>query len=377
MKRILPVMSMVSALALMPSCRYTMQQYVPAQESASADSYVSPSLMRSLSAVTRNVNSREIALNHCREQMELLAPEISLAITYGNLQTEINAICQYMLDSGVAVALETETTGNKIVMRPEYSDCMLMLRAHHNPAFLGTLSERSRQALFKAQHIVASVCSKYPNEYERAVALHDYIILNTRYESTLGIAARADATTKLLLDGRAVCDGYAHAYGMLLSMAGIENKFLIGKGDGIEHIWNLVYLDGRWTHIDITYDDPKPDKDGRVMHTYFGMSDARISSNHKWNRALYPSATTDSLFYLFRNNLRFRTVRDMLSWSKTIRRRSDWAISMYVDELENLKSETAIHDKIQDVANELRVTHLKSIAVDKGCKAAVYCVFGR
>ena len=376
MKQILPVLSLMSVLTVLSSCRSSYQQYSAGPMPQSADAYVSPSLVRSKAAVPRKVNSREIALSHCREQMEQLSPEIALVITYGNLQTEIDVICQYMLDSGYAVALETEMTGNKILLRPEYSDCVLMLRAHTSPAYLSSLSERSQLALKKAQQLVASVCAQHQSEYERAVALHDYIILHTRYDSTLGIAARADATTKLLLDGIAVCDGYAHAYGMLLSMAGIENKYLVGKGDGIEHIWNLVRLDGKWTHIDITYNDPKPDKAGRVMHTYFGMCDARMSSNHQWNRNLYPAATSDSNFYLFRNNLRFRTVKDMLSWSRTIRRISDWAITVYVDELDSYKSVSSIYDKVQSDATALRVFHLKSIAVDKGCKSALYCVFG-
>lgn len=377
MKCKLSLLGTFMALVLMPSCRYAYQRYEAAPSMAASDSYdASPSAWQHAPA-PQKVSSRELAISHCREAMERTVPEIRLTLDYGDLQTELNAICHYMLDSGVAVALETEATGNKVTLRPEYSDCILMLRAHQDASFLPALSEKSRLALRKAQQIVAEVCSLYRSEYERAVALHDYIVLNTRYESRLGIAARADATTKLLLDGVAVCDGYAHCYGMLLSMAGIENKFLVGKGDGIEHIWNLVRLEGKWTHIDITYNDPKPDQAGRVMYTYFGMSDARMASNHQWNRGAYPAATSDALFYLFRNNLRFATVRDFLYWSTHIHPHTNWAITVYVDELENAKSESVIYDKVQAIAQSMRITHLRSIAVDKGCRAALYCMFGR
>ena len=27
-----------------------------------------------------------------------------------------------------------------------------------------------------------------------------------------------------------------------------------------QHIWNLVYLDGNWVHLDLTWDDPVSDK---------------------------------------------------------------------------------------------------------------------
>lgn len=364
------------ALALLPSCHYSYQAYVSSPSVGELDAYAaSPSAWKSAPA-SRKVTTRELAISHCRESMEHTVPEIRLTLDYGDLQTELNAICHYMLDSGLAVALETEATGKKVTMRPEYSDCVLMLRAHEDEAWLPTLSEQSRYALRKAQQIVNEVCLIYDNDYDRAVALHDYIILHTRYESKLGIAARADATTKLLLEGVAVCDGYAHCYGMLLSMAGIENKFLVGKGDGIEHIWNLVRLNGEWTHVDITYNDPKPDKKGRVMHTYFGMSDARISSNHEWSRAAYPAATSDAHFYLFRKNLRFATVRDLLHWSARVHPYTHWEITVYVDELADAKSDSVVYDKVQDIAESMHISHLRSIAVDKGCRAALYCVFG-
>ena len=37
-----------------------------------------------------------------------------------------------------------------------------------------------------------------------------------------------------------------------------------------EHIWNLVYLNNNWLHLDLTWDDPVSN-DGKdyLFHTYF------------------------------------------------------------------------------------------------------------
>lgn len=321
------------------------------------------------------VKNRTHAISYCRGRLNALVPSFSIITTNHDVAAEMSAIAHDLLDSGLAVAMEMEASGNRITFTPEYSDCVLMLRAHREPGYRKTLASRTQQALLRAEQIVADVCAQYASSYDRAVALHDYIALNTRYESRLGIAAQADATTRLLLEGVAVCDGYAHAYGLLLSMAGIENRYVVGVGDGVEHIWNLVYLDGRWTHVDVTYDDPKPDKPGRILHSYFGMSDARIATNHKWNRAEFPRASTDALYHPIRKGHRFATVHELLRWADAQRVGHPWNVTVYVDELNRVRTESATHAKFESAANALGSDNLRSVAIDKGCRGAVYCSF--
>lgn len=321
------------------------------------------------------VQSYSHAVSHCRQQLKAVTPSFSIIVSGDAVAGDMAALAQDMLDTGLAVAMSMESVGKRITFTPEYSDCVLMLKAHRDPAFRAKLTQRTLNALLKAEQIVAQVCEQYASSYDRAVALHDYIALHTRYDSRLGIAAQADATTRLLLEGRAVCDGYAHAYGMMLSMAGIENRFVIGSGDGVDHIWNLVRFDGGWAHVDATYGDPKPDKPGRVMHSYFGMSDARISANHKWKRSEFPPATTDALYYPFRKGQRFSTVYEMLQWAHNKHVGRQWGATVYVDELRNARSDDAAHQRLQYVADAVGVDKLQSIALDPGCRGAVYCSF--
>lgn len=317
------------------------------------------------------------AINYCRQQLNAVNPSFSIIVSGDNVAGDMSAIAQDMLDSGLAVAMSMESTGKRITFTPEYSDCVLMLKAHRDPEFRAKLTPRTLNALLKAELIVAQVCEQHASSYDRAVALHDYIALQTRYDSRLGIAAQADATTRLLLEGRAVCDGYAHAYGLMLSIAGIENRFVVGTGDDVDHIWNLVRLDGVWTHVDVTYDDPKPDKVGRIMHSYFGMSDSRISANHKWKRSEFPRAASDALYHPFRKGHRFSTVRDMLLWANAQMVGSPWNVTVYVDELERFRSESAAHEKVQSVADIVGADALRSIAIDPGCRGALYCSFDK
>jgi hypothetical protein len=172
-----------------------------------------------------------------------------------------------------------------------------------------------------------------------------------------------------------MCDGYAHTYGLLLSIAGIESRFVIGKTDGIEHIWNLVKLNGQWTHIDVTYDDPKPDVPGRVLHNYFGLSDARIASNHQWDRKLFPKATSEKLFHPIHEGHRFATAGEMLKWAARHPKGKAWGVTVFIDEVAQVKSDSAIKAKLESSSQLLGLDILGSVSLDPGVRGAIYCTF--
>lgn len=78
----------------------------------------------------------------------------------------------------------------------------------------------------------------------------------------------------------------------MLKEVGIQNHIVTGTGNGQAHAWNLVNIENKWYHLDTTFDDPVPDKAGRVTYSYFNMSDEQLSKDHDWDRSKYPAATT-------------------------------------------------------------------------------------
>ena len=60
----------------------------------------------------------------------------------------------------------------------------------------------------------------------------------------------------VLLEGYGICSGYSDAMKLFLDKLNIINY----KISNDQHIWNLVYLDGQWLHLDLTWDDPVSDK---------------------------------------------------------------------------------------------------------------------
>lgn len=87
--------------------------------------------------------------------------------------------------------------------------------------------------------------------------VHDYIINNSQYDK-LKMDNINDNTYKsktaygVLVEHYGICSGYADTLAIFLDKLNIVNY----KISNTEHIWNLAYINNKWTHIDLTWDDP-------------------------------------------------------------------------------------------------------------------------
>ena len=128
-------------------------------------------------------------------------------------------------------------------------------------------------------------------------AVHDYIVLNTAYdyENFLNDTVSRNSYTAFgsLIEGVAVCDGYTKATSVLLDKLGIENHYVVGYlPNGGLHSWNMVKISGEYYHLDTTWDDPVPNRDGYVSHKYFLVTtDQLLKEGRKWEVSQYPTSS--------------------------------------------------------------------------------------
>ena len=125
-----------------------------------------------------------------------------------------------------------------------------------------------RAALATAVDDLLAVLPPQGSEYARAYALHDALAAVTEYGRTdaspLGEMG-AYTAYGALVDGVAVCRGYAMGYLVLLARAGITAMYV--KSESMGHGWVRARLDGRWYHIDVTWDDRSPTSHQRFART--------------------------------------------------------------------------------------------------------------
>lgn len=124
--------------------------------------------------------------------------------------------------------------------------------------------------------------------------VHDYIIDSTEYD-TLKTENIHDDTYQsntaygVLRQGKGICSGYSDTMSIFLNALDIENY----KISNDTHIWNLVYINGIWTHLDTTWDDPISDKNLN-RDTYFLISYDELKQleddTHNFNKTIYTEA---------------------------------------------------------------------------------------
>lgn len=102
------------------------------------------------------------------------------------------------------------------------------------------------------------------SDYNKLNAVYDYICKNTKYdyENLENEEYKRQYTAYgALIDGKAVCQGYAVLlYRMALEL-GIDSRLISGTGNGGAHGWNIVDIDDVYYNLDATWDAGKSSYD--------------------------------------------------------------------------------------------------------------------
>ncbi|MDE6275019.1 MAG: hypothetical protein K2M75_00615 [Clostridia bacterium] len=135
----------------------------------------------------------------------------------------------------------------------------------------------------RAKTILRSIVDDNMDDYQKVHAIADWLSANVSYNWTLAeelgkASPSSDSYNKYyayrelylegaILDGLAVCNGYAKAVSLLCGIEGIrcyKIKGASGSGSGIwpnrvypQHAWNKAYIDGSWYVIDSTWANEK------------------------------------------------------------------------------------------------------------------------
>ena len=143
--------------------------------------------------------------------------------------------------------------------------------------------------------IVEALIRPEMTDYEKALALHDYLTRTANYDETL---TRRTPEDILLGDRLGVCQAYAIAYRLLLDEVGIPNCYEYGNS----HIWNMAELSGHWVHIDCTWDDPTGG--GYENHTFFAVTNYALEGvrSHECTRKPH-IAVEPTMSYAYRYNM--------------------------------------------------------------------------
>lgn len=96
--------------------------------------------------------------------------------------------------------------------------------------------------------------------YDNIKMVHDYLVDNIQYDTTIS-KSNIYNIYGAMINGEAVCEGYARSFKYLMDSLRIPCTLVIGKGTNSDgetenHAWNYVQIEERWYAVDSTWDDP-------------------------------------------------------------------------------------------------------------------------
>jgi hypothetical protein len=123
------------------------------------------------------------------------------------------------------------------------------------------------------------------SDYDKEKAAHDYLVKTVKFNQGAQPGDLAHTPYGALVQGSAVCDGYSTAFNLMMKLMGVECELVYGRasynGYLQPHAWNRIKIEGKYYHIDVTWDDPVPDKGDAVSYTYFNLTDKAIAKDHQ------------------------------------------------------------------------------------------------
>ena len=134
----------------------------------------------------------------------------------------------------------------------------------------------------KLDQLVDQANTLCQTDLEKVFYVHEWLVQNIAYDREhLSDNVQDDHNLRgALLEGTAVCDGYAKTYALTLRKLGITGVLVTSKDIG--HAWNMVELDGNWYQVDCTWDDPVDGSDqlGYCTHKHLLCTTEEMNTNH-------------------------------------------------------------------------------------------------
>lgn len=137
---------------------------------------------------------------------------------------------------------------------------------------------------------------RHLSDVDKVMAVHDYLIDHIEY-SNPHIRSFAYGA---LIEGKAVCQGYAQSLAMILNNLNVECHTIVAMTKGsnpVLHEWVRVKLDGEWYYIDLTWDDTPWAEDKN--YKYFLINTDMISRDHETGYSLAGGPEVDGIKYLY------------------------------------------------------------------------------
>ncbi len=134
----------------------------------------------------------------------------------------------------------------------------------------------------RVDYLTSLLITDNMNDEQKIKKIHDYLTNSITY----GYGSNYDNAYGALINGVAVCTGYSDAFSLFMDKLNIKNYKIVSD----THVWNVVFINNEWKHVDVTFDDPSNDYGINLTnYNYFLVNSNKLNNSaaHNFNKDIY------------------------------------------------------------------------------------------
>ena len=144
----------------------------------------------------------------------------------------------------------------------------------------------------KVKEIEKEIWNNTMSDEEKIKQAHNYIINNSKYDKDRSdnniVNYKSDTAYGTLLEGYSLCGGYTDAMELFLEDLNIKSYKIASEN----HVWNAVYLNNAWYHLDLTWDDPITNDGSDILeYNFFLITTPELeeieNEQHNYDKTIY------------------------------------------------------------------------------------------
>ena len=144
----------------------------------------------------------------------------------------------------------------------------------------------------KVKEIEKEIWNNTMSDEEKIKQAHNYIINNSKYDKDRSdnniVNYKSDTAYGTLLEGYSLCGGYTDTMELFLEDLNIKSYKIASEN----HVWNAVYLNNAWYHLDLTWDDPITNDGSDILeYNFFLITTPELeeieNEQHNYDKAIY------------------------------------------------------------------------------------------
>ncbi|MBQ1190184.1 MAG: peptidase, partial [Lachnospiraceae bacterium] len=152
------------------------------------------------------------------------------------------------------------------------------------------------------------------SEKEKEQYIHDFICQNVHYDKLK--KAYSHEIIGPLGQGVGVCEGIAKTVKILCDQLGIWCIIAISEANPekqikYRHAWNIVRIDGKYYHLDATFDNSLGKDSPEIRYDYFNLDDSRMYRDHEPVIWKVPVCSDGEHFYYKEKKISFTKVEEI------------------------------------------------------------------